>query len=352
MAELSMSPPGAARPLLSIAIPTFERVEYLTELLEALLPQVAREPRVELIVSDNASTDATPAMMHAFVARGLPVRYVRNPENIGSDANFMQCLDLARGTYAWVLGDDDLVQPYAIRSLLSLLQQSTPDLVYLSSYGFSGSYQPRLVRDRLGRFAEVVTDGAYFLEKVNSLIGLISVVIINKDRLLDTPHPDIATLNESNLLQLGWIFPLLPRRCNVLYVWERLVAYRTHNSGGWGVCEVFGVRLDTIARRYFAAQPALAHRLMNGVLRYWMPDAIIGIRRGQHARMPGEDVEHHLLPVHRANWRYWVFVHPVAKLPLWAARPLHFGLRLVNEITRAAQGLWRHMFRHGRYLRP
>jgi hypothetical protein len=289
---------------------------------------------------------------------------VRNEVNKGSDANFLQCLDLARGQYAWVLGDDDLLEPHAIQSLLSLLAQDEYDLVYMSSYGFSGGaglsgeetdaalHRGQVRKDKLGRFAEVVTDGEYFVEKVNALIGLISVLLVNKNRLEATPHPPIEQLCNTNLMQTGWLFPLVHRRMRVLYVWERLVAYRQFNSGGWGICQVFGVRLERIARQYFRDEPELARKLMNGVLQYWMFDSIIQMRHGLHTTMNNEDFAAELRQVFARNWRFWVFVYPVANWPLPMADAWYRCLSLVNRLTRAVQAVWRHVFRHGRYLRP
>ena len=350
-----------ARSLLSICVPTFNRSRFLAELLEGLLPQLsAMHAGAELLISDNASADDTETVVAAFHARGLPARYVRNATNIGADANFLQCLSLARGKYVWVLGDDDLVMPGALAALLSLLSQGEAigdfDLVYLSSFGFAGSltHPPAasVLEDRFGRFAEIITDGVYLLEKVNALIGLISVVIINRDRLLSTPHPPLTDLNGTNLIQAGWIFPLLHARCRVLYVWQRLLGYRHFNSGGWGICEVFGVRLDRIARRSFSAEPALAQSLMNGVLRYWLPDSLMLARNGREASMHVEDVAAMLRPVFRSNWRFWCFVYPIVNLPLPLARAAHRLLRLVNRATRIAQAAWRHLFSRGTVLRP
>ncbi len=352
------------RPLLSICIPTFNRSRFLRELLESLLPQLAstapHPANIELLVSDNHSTDDTAGLVASFQTLGLPLRYLRNETNVGADGNFLRCLSLAQGKYVWVLGDDDLVMPGAIAALLSLLAQGEAsedfDLIYLSSFGFTGTL-PRLPpaptrEDRFGRFAEIVTDGAYLLEKVNALIGLISVVIINRDRLARTQHPPLSKLHDTNLLQVGWIFPLLHRRCRVLYVWQRLLGYRHFNSGGWGICEVFGNRLDRIARRYFAAEPQLAQALMNGVLRFWLPDSIMLARTGRERAMQAEDIAGTLRPVFSRNWRFWLFVYPVVTLPLPLARAVHTVLRLLNRATRILQAAWRHLVHSGQLLHP
>ncbi len=343
-----------SRPLLTLAIPTFKRSPYLAELLACLLPQFLDGTGAELLISDNASPDDTEAVVASFLARGLPCRYLRNPENIGADANFLQCLDEARGKYVWVMGDDDLLAPDTIRLLLTLLADAPEDfdLIYLSSVAFSGESRPTSTRDPLGRFAEVVTDGCYFLDKVNALIGLISANIVNKDRLLATPHPPITDLAETNLIQVGWLFPVLHRQCRVLYVFERLLFYRQFNSGGWGICEVFGRRLHTIAQRYFAAEPALDRSLMNGVLRFWLPDVIVDMRRGKQQTMNAEDFARTLTPVFRRNWRFWVFVYLAAVPPMAIAVPIHRCNRLINKASRATQGVLRHLFARAEISRP
>jgi hypothetical protein len=365
MTRAVSAPRQPGQPLLSLAIPTFNRAPFLAKLLETLLPQFGQvsPDLAELIVSDNCSDDNTPEIVATFQQRGLNIRYIRNEQNIGADGNFLQCLNLATGQYVWVMGDDDLLVQNAINNLLSLLAQDEYDLVYLSSFAFNasddtdrrildGTISTTITNDKLGRFAEVVTDGRYFLEKVNALIGLISVMLVNKNRLLATPHPAIETLADSNLMQVGWLFPLVHQRMSVLFVWKRLVGYRSYNSGGWGICEVFGNRLQRIARQYFAQEPRLARGLMNGVLRYWMCDAIIEMRRGRHAEMNQENFAADIRHVFYTNWRYWLFVYPVAELPLPLAEFLYRFLALLNKLTRIGQGLYRHLFRHGRYLQP
>ncbi len=354
MIEATSTQRRPGQPLLTLAIPTFNRASYLAELLECLLPQVTgmTDDLFEFLVSDNCSDDDTANVMARFQARGLDCRTVRNATNIGSDGNFLQCLNLARGQYVWVMGDDDLLEPNAIPDLLDLLQQGEYDLVYLSTYGFSGGARQGRSLDAFGRYAEVVTDGAYFIGKVNALIGLISANIVNKNRLEATPHPDLELLRNSNLIQVGWLFPLIHQRMSVLYVWRRLVAYRLFNSGGWGICEVFGIRLQKIAAEYFAREPRIAASLLNNVLRYWLCTSIMEMRRGLHADMNQENFAHDIRHLFHSNWRYWVFVYTVAELPMPIAEPVYRVLVLLNKLTRAAQGVARHLLHHGRYLTP
>ncbi len=347
------------RPLLTIAIPTYNRAKYLEALLNCLQPQLSLQTSVQLIVSDNASTDGTQQLAEKFASNGLSFQYIRNAENIGPDKNFLQCLDLAKGKYVWLLGDDDLLTPDALAQLVSLLEQGEAtedfDLAYLSSFGFSGEYKlpPASVRrDRLGRFAEIVTDGAYFLEKINGLIGLISVVVINKDRLVRQSRFAVDRLSNTYLPHVGWSFPILHAKCRVLYVWERLLAYRSFNSGGWGVAELFGLRLGGIASEYFDEEPQLANALMNGVLRYWLSNSIMTMRLEKISTMKSENFAQILQPAFRSNWRYWVFIYPVAALPLPLSRLIHGCLFTFNKYARAGQAIYRYLFVRDKQLRP
>ena len=78
-------------PLLSISIPTYNRAQCLGRLLAILHEQSANDPRVELIVSDNASKDGTREMAEDFLRRGMKLRYVRNDVNVGGDENIRRC---------------------------------------------------------------------------------------------------------------------------------------------------------------------------------------------------------------------------------------------------------------------
>lgn len=101
--------------LVSIGIPTYNRAAtYLPQALASALTQTY--PHVEIIVSDNASSDGTPA----FVA-GIDdprVRYIRHPVGIGANGNANFCLDQARGEYFLLLHDDDLLDPDFVEACL------------------------------------------------------------------------------------------------------------------------------------------------------------------------------------------------------------------------------------------
>src|SRR5919204_2898541 len=111
-------------PILSICIPTYNRAHLLEVSLRYLAPQAAEfSSEVELIVSDNCSTDNTPGVV-AQAQRYAPIRYHRNGENIGAARNVLVLTDeLALGEFCWILGDDDFVREGGIRSVMEVLKK-------------------------------------------------------------------------------------------------------------------------------------------------------------------------------------------------------------------------------------
>ena len=117
--------------LLTVAIPTYNRVDKLKNGLQNLVRQTAGKP-VELLVSDNASQDGTQNFMEDFCQEHPEVTYVRNAENVGPDRNFLNCYNRASGEYVLLMGDDDLLLPGSVDTILETLAQK-PVFVYLNS---------------------------------------------------------------------------------------------------------------------------------------------------------------------------------------------------------------------------
>jgi abequosyltransferase len=110
-------------PILSICIPTYNRAKFLGECLESLAHLDVKYWRdVEVIVSDNASTDNTREIVDQF-QRTLPLRYFRNGSNIGAGLNVFAAASYALAEYVWIFGDDDVFEKAAVASALQNIDQ-------------------------------------------------------------------------------------------------------------------------------------------------------------------------------------------------------------------------------------
>ncbi|MFA6435937.1 MAG: glycosyltransferase family 2 protein, partial [Candidatus Gracilibacteria bacterium] len=104
------------QPLVSIGVPTYNRSRFLREAIDSVLNQTYTN--FELIISDNASTDDTERLCKEYSNKDKRIKYFRQKENIGIDANFYFVLNEAHGEYFAWLPDDDLYSPQFIEKLL------------------------------------------------------------------------------------------------------------------------------------------------------------------------------------------------------------------------------------------
>ena len=110
-------------PLVSIGIPTFNRSDTLVKCLESVLRQTYKN--IEVIVSDNSSSDSTPDVCQEFENRDSRVKTWRQASNIGGNPNFDFVRKKARGIYFMLLGDDDWIDPNLIQSCVQFLESNS-----------------------------------------------------------------------------------------------------------------------------------------------------------------------------------------------------------------------------------
>lgn len=92
----------------SIGIPVRNGEIRVSNAIRSVLAQDF--PDLELVISDNASTDGTEDVCREFARADPRIRYFRQPENIGLLNNFIAVMSLARGRlFTWV-GDDDALE--------------------------------------------------------------------------------------------------------------------------------------------------------------------------------------------------------------------------------------------------
>lgn len=93
-------------PSLSVGVPTYNQADYLAETLDSLLAQSVAP--LEIVVSENHSTDATPRVLEAYADR---VRIVRPERHLSMAANWNYVLAQMRGEWAVLLSSDDIAEP-------------------------------------------------------------------------------------------------------------------------------------------------------------------------------------------------------------------------------------------------
>jgi glycosyltransferase involved in cell wall biosynthesis len=110
------------QPCVSIGVPVFNGEPFLAAALDSILGQTYEH--FELIVCDNASTDATAEICRHYAARDQRVRYYRNAQHVRVQANFHRVLELASADYFMWTAADDVRPPNAVEVLLATLVEN------------------------------------------------------------------------------------------------------------------------------------------------------------------------------------------------------------------------------------
>lgn len=134
---------------LTIAIPTYNRCQYLEELVPILLGTIEEingtQKKIELLISDNASSDETKKYVTSL-AKHECLKYFRNENNLGAEANYLSCIEKASGTYVWLFGDDDLINYSGVDRVFKVIEEGDYELIiakdenYTTGLKYSVSY--------------------------------------------------------------------------------------------------------------------------------------------------------------------------------------------------------------------
>ena len=164
-------------PRVSIGMPVYNGGQMLEKALRCHLEQDFED--LELIVSDNASTDCTRELCEEFARNDARLRYHRSPENLGMVANFNRAFMLATGEYfRWAAHDDWCASTHVSRCV-ELLDQ-TPTAVLCQSQASLVDEEGRVLQETLEphdlsspdpvkRFHHIL----WRLKKVYPLFGLV-----------------------------------------------------------------------------------------------------------------------------------------------------------------------------------
>ncbi|NLW46403.1 MAG: glycosyltransferase family 2 protein, partial [Firmicutes bacterium] len=113
---------------LTVAIPTYNRANYLRYAIDSVLSQSYED--FELIILDNASEDDTKSVVEFF--KDDRIQYIRNNINIGMEKNFNKAIEESKGEYLIVLSDDDVMDSNLLMEEVNILDNNT-DVIVVSA---------------------------------------------------------------------------------------------------------------------------------------------------------------------------------------------------------------------------
>jgi glycosyltransferase involved in cell wall biosynthesis len=223
-------------PLVSIVIPTYNRLDYLKECLSSVLAQSYEQ--IEVVVCDNASTDGTAEYLSQL---GHPkVRHIRHSELIPALVNWNSWTTEAKGELATFLPDDDKLEPRFVEKCVREFRDEK-DTVLVKTGCFIIDKDSKIV-SRYLPFKDSTSGIQYVFDRINPRYSELSLGsgylfrrrdFINTGGFVFTGFPRFHTVDD----YLWFRIALLGGA--VRYVNEELWAYRSHPSN---MARVSGLR--------------------------------------------------------------------------------------------------------------
>jgi glycosyltransferase involved in cell wall biosynthesis len=305
--------------ILTIAIPTYNRAPFLDLCLRQICNQWKENIQyLNVIISNNASTDETEKIILSYCNKGFPIEYIKNEVNIGPDGNILQCYMKAKTQFVVVFADDDVLIDGAITKIIRLLREVKEKrcgIVYLNSYDYSNDFK----REKPKQFTKNTTtyhNPTGIITKISWNICFISAIIVNKS-LVDE-NINFKAFLKTNLVQTGWVFSAIFNGKINIYVEEQLIAYKIENTGGYKLCKVFGENYHRIFNyfirrgideRYFQV-------MRKRILTSYFPYYIYKLRALNFGKtFYQEDYWATLYPIYKKNPTFWLFTAPIIKCP-------------------------------------
>jgi glycosyltransferase involved in cell wall biosynthesis len=119
--SVALGGPNMSSPLVSVGIPVYNGERFLEAALDSILTQT--HSNLEIIISDNASTDRTPEICKAYAARDRRIHYYRNDKNLGAARNYNLTVERASGKYFKWAAHDDVCAPTFIKRCVGVLER-------------------------------------------------------------------------------------------------------------------------------------------------------------------------------------------------------------------------------------
>jgi glycosyltransferase involved in cell wall biosynthesis len=121
----------------SIGLPVRNAEQRIDAVVKSILTQ--DHDNLELVISDNASSDGTEDICRELARADARIAYYRQPENIGLENNFIATMRLARGTFFRWVSDDDSLAPSCVSRCVECFAEDDRRILVTTQVGYIGS---------------------------------------------------------------------------------------------------------------------------------------------------------------------------------------------------------------------
>jgi glycosyltransferase involved in cell wall biosynthesis len=218
---------------LTIAIPTFNpKPEHLREALESIVRETQNASNIEVVIADNGSDSSAAGFLGEYASLYPQFRFVRHEHNLGFDRNVLRLLDNVDSEFVWFLGDDDLILPGSVASILGVIEENPNAEVLLSPAFFFRETSEIDLEHVDSRSGVVEKVGKDFVRLSEYTAAALSTFCISTTAMRSA---DVEFAVGSNWIHFAVMLVCFAGRSQVRGVMmeRNLVAVRLSNAGRW-----------------------------------------------------------------------------------------------------------------------
>ncbi len=215
------------QPILSICVPTYNREKCLRRLLDSIVFQkeFIDTNDVEVVISDNASTDSTKELVNEYVKKYWnKIKFFQNKENIWMRWNLYKVPSLWTWKYLWWMWSDQKLNSNGIWIMLKWLKKCEVKTVVVSNSEYDSL---SLIFNGFSDFSTYIWQHKKdFLEIEGWLLTFMSYCCMSREYFLKTITFLKSIMDEEKIINNYFNFSLI--RYSQLYWNDSILYIRNH----------------------------------------------------------------------------------------------------------------------------
>lgn len=252
--------------LLTVAIPTLNGEKYIEDAVSSVLSQIADGVDVELLIVENASTDNTPEVCRRIAQEHSSVRVIHNNHTLSFDQNVAKAVQHSTGDYVWILADDDVIAPGALKIVQESLSGSNPSVLLVNFRKVDENLRDLVPQDsaNLKTANSVLQESHIFLKPEEALLGagfeifgLLSAIVVRRETYVEySSNVDFGLPEGFDFL---YIIPRLMQRGKTVFIDRDFVLFRQYKKR-WEVSDDYSQSMII----FFTVIPKILNELARG----------------------------------------------------------------------------------------
>ncbi|MEW6006219.1 MAG: glycosyltransferase [Stygiobacter sp.] len=217
-------------PILSICVPTYNRAYYLKECLDSVIESaIGTYDDIEIVISDNASTDNTQEIVENYINNYNFIFYKRNKTNV-IDENFFIAASLAKGEYIWIFADDDKMEKSAISSVLKYIKQDYN--LIICNYSLWDKNFKSIYKKKFYSVSNNVEFNNHneILREFGNKLQFLSSIVVKKTTFFNLAEDEYDALHEYGISFAYSLYCGIVKNVKAVLIAEPLLKYRGNNS--------------------------------------------------------------------------------------------------------------------------